>query len=132
VRRAAILAALMLATPAGARVPPPPLANLPLQNAAQEADAKALMETIRCLVCAGQSIADSDAAMAADMRAMVRTRIAAGERPEAVRAWLVDRYGREVSYDPPLSAGTAVLWAAPVLMILAGVLIARASFRKRR
>ena len=64
----------------------PPRANMPTRQLAdprQEAQAKALMETIRCLVCQGQAIADSDAEMAGDMRALIRRRIAAGERPEA-------------------------------------------------
>ena len=56
---------------------------------ARRREAKALMETIRCLVCQGQSIADSDAEMAGDMRALVRERIAAGESPEQIRAWLI-------------------------------------------
>jgi hypothetical protein len=72
----------------------------------QEREAKALMETLRCLVCQGQSIADSDAEMAGDMRAMVRQRILAGERPEQIRAWLISRYGNWVSYDPPLEPAT--------------------------
>ena len=63
------------------------------------------METLRCLVCQGQSIADSDAEMAGDMRALVRERIAARARsPDAIRDWLIARYGDYVTYDPPLSA----------------------------
>ena len=62
-------------------------ANEQLPDARQEAAAKALMEELRCLVCQGQSIADSDAEMAGDMRALVRQRIAAGEKPADVRAW---------------------------------------------
>ena len=72
------------------------------------------METIRCLVCQGQSIADSDAEMAGDMRSLIRTRIAAGESPEQIRAWLISRYGDWVTYDPPLEPVTWPLWAAPV------------------
>ncbi len=63
------------------------------------------METLRCVVCQGQSIADSDASMAGDMRALVRSRIAAGETPQAIRAWLIERYGDYNSYDPPLGRG---------------------------
>ncbi len=88
---------------------------------AQEAQAKALMETLRCLKCQGQSIADSDAPMAGDMRSQVRTRIAAGEEPEAIRAWLVERYGDYVSYAPQVTSVTWPLFAAPlVLLVLAG------------
>jgi cytochrome c-type biogenesis protein CcmH len=90
------------------------------------------METIRCLVCQGQSIADSNAELAGDMRAMVRQRIAAGEKPEAIRAWLVQRYGSWVTYDPPLDRVTWLLWAAPVMFLAVGLLIARSSFQRRR
>ena len=125
-------AALLLAAPACADSPQPPaaLAYTQLRDPAQEARAKALMETIRCLVCQGQSIADSDADMAGDMRALVRERIGAGERPESVRRWLVARYGDYVTYDPPLSAVTWPLWAAPVVLLAVGALVARSSFRR--
>ena len=70
---------------ADSSLPPDPYSYSQLPDPRQEASAAALMQTIRCLVCQGQSIADSDAEMAGDMRAMVRRRISAGERPEAVR-----------------------------------------------
>lgn len=126
--------ALLLATPALAQsdLPPAPLAYTQLPDPAQEAEAKALMNTLRCLVCQGQSIADSDAEMAGDMRALVRERIAKGEKPEAVRAWLVERYGSYVSYDPPLDAATLPLWIAPLVLLTAGILLARRSIRRRR
>ena len=89
------------------------------------------METLRCLVCQGQSIADSDAELAGDMRALVRERIARGEKPEAIRAWLVQRYGNWVSYTPPLEPATWLLWAALALLIGVGMWIARGSFRRR-
>ena len=107
-------------------------ANTQLPDPAQEARAKALMETLRCLVCQGQSIADSDADMAADMRSLVRERIAAGEKPQAIREWLIARYGDYVTYDPPMTPLTAPLWLAPVVLIVLGALVARASFRRRR
>ena len=135
--RRLLLAALVMglaATPALADsdMPPAPLAYTQLPDARQEAQAQALMQTIRCLVCQGQSIADSDAELAGDMRAMVRAHIAAGEKPEAIRAWLVRRYGAWVSYDPPLDRTTWLLWAAPALFILIGLFAARRSFRRRR
>src|SRR3954467_5651199 len=74
-----------------------------LEDPKQEAQDKTLMETLRCLVCQGQSIADSDAEMAGDMRALVRERIKQGQKPEEIRDWLVERYGDWVSYKPPLS-----------------------------
>jgi cytochrome c-type biogenesis protein CcmH len=113
-------------------LPPAPDANRALADPAKEAEAKRLMETLRCLVCQGQSIADSDADMAGDMRALVRQRIAAGENPADVRAWLVQRYGDYVSYDPPLSAASAPLWIAPVVLLVLGGLIASRSFKRKR
>jgi cytochrome c-type biogenesis protein CcmH len=113
-------------------LPPAPLADTQLPDPKQEAAAKALMETIRCLVCQGQSIADSNAELAGDMRALVRQRIAAGEKPQAIRAWLVRRYGDWVTYDPPLDRTTWLLWAAPLVFLIVGIIIARRSFRRRR
>ena len=126
-------ALLALAAPAGADtpLPPDPLAYTQLPDAGQEARAKALMETLRCVVCQGQSIADSDADMAAGMRALVRRRVAAGEAPAAIRAWLIDRYGAYISYDPPLSALTWPLWLAPLALLAIGAWLARGSFRRR-
>src|SRR3546814_18744293 len=87
---------------------------------AKEAKAKALMETLRCLVCQGQSIADSDAPLAGDMRHAVRSKIAAGESPDAIRKWLVARYGNWVSYAPPLDGETELLGRAPLLFLAIG------------
>lgn len=132
-RRGAIILAVMLAPApalADSNLPPAQLAYTQLPDPAQEAKAKALMESLRCLVCQGQSIADSDADMAGDMRALVRQRIAAGEQPEAIRSWLVQRYGDYVTYDPPWSWLTAPLWLMPIALLLIGLLIARRSFGK--
>jgi cytochrome c-type biogenesis protein CcmH len=116
-----------LLAPAAAQdlLPPAPYAYRQLEDPALEARAQALMETLRCLKCQSQSIADSDAAMAGDMRHQVRTRIAAGEDPEAVRAWLVERYGDYVSYKPAVSATTWPLFAVPVLLLAMVALIIR-------
>ena len=108
------------------------MADTQLLDASREAQAKSLMETLRCVVCQGQSIADSDAPMAGDMRALVRRRIEGGERPEEVRAWLIARYGDYITYDPPFTAATAILWLAPLALLALGGLVARASFRRRR
>ena len=125
---------LLFATPAVADTPLPPqrLAYTELPDPAQEARARGLMETLRCLVCQGQSIADSDAAMAGDMRALVRQRVAAGEESGAIRSWLVSRYGDYVSYDPSLSRATWPLYLAPIALLLISVALARVSFRRRR
>jgi cytochrome c-type biogenesis protein CcmH len=113
-------------------LPPAPYAYRQLEDPAQEAEARALMETLRCLKCQSQSIADSDAPMAGDMRSQVRIRIAAGEEPEEIRAWLRERYGDYVSYQPAVNAATWPLFAGPlVLLLVAGALMWR-RFERRR
>lgn len=110
---------------------PAELADTQLPDPRQEAAAADLMETLRCVVCQGQSIADSNAEIAGDMRALVRERIAAGESPEAIRAWMIDRYGEWVSYDPPFDWATAPLWLAPLVVLGFGLVLARGRFRRR-
>ncbi|MBX7502368.1 cytochrome c-type biogenesis protein CcmH [Qipengyuania sp. YG27] len=128
---AALVLALSLPLAAQQNMPPAPYAYRQLDDPAQEAKAQELMETLRCLKCQSQSIADSDAPMAGDMRHQVRLRIAAGEEPEAIRAWLMQRYGDYVSYKPEVSATTWPLFAVPLLLALvAGALLLR-RFRRR-
>ena len=134
-RRAVVLAlALVCAAPAVAQdsLPPAPFAYQELPDPAQEAAALHLMQTIRCLTCQSQSIADSDAQMAGDMRHLIRTRIAAGETPDQVRGWLVERYGDYISYEPAISATTWPLFAVPVLLLLLGAVILRGRLGRRR
>ncbi|MBX7492703.1 cytochrome c-type biogenesis protein CcmH [Qipengyuania sp. 1NDW9] len=123
------LAALPLA--AQQTLPPAPYAYRQLEDPAQEAQAQELMETLRCLTCQSQSIADSDAPMAGDMRHQVRIRIAAGEEPEEIRSWLMERYGDYVSYEPVMSASTWPLFAIPLLLVLIAAAIFWRRFRKR-
>jgi cytochrome c-type biogenesis protein CcmH len=125
---------LFVAAPALAdsSMPPAQWADRQLPDARQEAEAKALMEQLRCLVCQGQSIADSDAELAGDMRHLVRSRIAAGESPGDVRRWLVERYGNWVTYKPPLEATTWPLWLAPLVLIGLGAWLARARLKRWR
>lgn len=122
-----------LIAPAAAQqsLPPAPLAYEQLEDPAQEAKAQALMETLRCLKCQSQSIADSDAPMAGDMRHQVRSRILAGEEPEAIRAWLVERYGDYVSYAPTVSETTWPLFAIPLILVFIAGLILFRRLRKR-
>jgi cytochrome c-type biogenesis protein CcmH len=131
-----IFSAVLLAlTPALAlaqsQLPPAEYAYTQRPDPKQEADAQKLMQTLRCLVCQGQSIADSDAELAGDMRALVRRRIQAGERPEDIRRWLIERYGSQISYRPPVEPLTWPLWGAPILLLLAGLFLARGRFRKK-
>jgi cytochrome c-type biogenesis protein CcmH/NrfF len=125
----ALLIGLSVPSWADGTMPPAPYAYQQLENPQKEAEAKALMETLRCLQCQGQSIADSDAPIAGDMRHQVRTRIKAGEKPEEIRAWLIERYGDYVSYAPEISTKTWPLYAAPILLlVLAGFLLRRRFF----
>ena len=131
-RFALVLLSALVTAPVAAqdRLPPAPYAYEQLADPAQEAKAKRLMEELRCLVCQGQSIADSDAPLAGDMRNEVRTKIAAGESPDAIRAWLVARYGNWVDYDPPFDMATAFLWIGPLLFLALGGWLAFGRFRR--
>ena len=120
IRTLVAILVLAMALPLAAQdtMPPAPYAYRQLDDPAQEAAAQDLMETLRCLKCQSQSIADSDAPMAGDMRHQVRIRIAAGESPDSIRAWLMERYGDYVSYKPEVSASTWPLFAIPLLLVL--------------
>ena len=135
-RRMALLLALLLAVPvpaaADSLLPAARWANVQLPDPAQEREARALMDTIRCLVCAGQSVADSNAEMAGDMRSVIRERILAGETPDQIRAWLISRYGEGISYAPQFDGKTAILFAMPFLLLLAGLWLVRGRFRRRK
>ena len=132
-RALVVLLAMLIAVPLAAQgtAPPAPFAYRQLDDTAQEAAAQQLMETLRCLKCQSQSIADSDAPMAGDMRHQVRIRIAAGEDPEAIRRWLMDRYGDYVSYEPQISVTTWPLFAMPVVFLFVALAIFAHRFRRR-
>ena len=126
---------LILASPvyADSDLPSSEYAYKQLPDAGQEAAAKALMEELRCLVCQGQTIADSDAEMAGDMRHLVRTRIAAGESPDAVRSYLIDRYGSWVTFRPPVEEPLSwPLYLAPLALFAIGIWMVRGRFRLKR
>jgi len=132
-RQFAVALALAFAAPvlADSSLPPAPYAYRQLDDPAKEAKAKELMESLRCVQCQGQSIADSDAPIAGDMRHQVRTRIAAGEDPEAIRAWLVDRYGDYVSFAPRVTSATWPLFAAPLVLLALALVMMRRRFAGR-
>lgn len=121
-------AVLCVAVPGMAQdaVPPAPYAYRQIDDPTKEAEARELMHTLRCVTCQGQSIADSDAAMAGDMRHLVRSQIAAGRSAEQVRAWLVTRYGDYISYSPSIGRLTWPLYAVPLLLaLIAGLIVWR-------
>jgi len=132
-RRSLFALALVLTVPllADSNLPPAYWSNRQLPDARQEAQAEALMEQLRCLVCQGQSIADSDAELAGDMRDLVRRRIAAGQKPDEIRAWLIQRYGTWISYKPTAEPAAWPLWLAPLALLLVGAWLIRRRIRVR-
>ena len=129
-RRAAFaLAVALLATPVLAE--PAAAPDQPLASPAQEARAQALFKDVRCVVCQHESIADSPAGIAADMRGLVREEIASGADDEAIRADLVRRWGDYILFRPPVKAATWLLWFGPLtLVLLAGAAFVALSLRK--
>lgn len=101
----------------------------PLSDPAKEAIARELMKDIRCLVCQNQSIEDSNADLAKDLRQIVRERVELGDTPDNVRAYLVDRYGDWVLLEPPVNSSTYLLWASPFVFLL---IVGGAIFSVRR
>jgi cytochrome c-type biogenesis protein CcmH len=127
------LALTLLAAPLAAQDgPAPPLANVQLENPAQEERAVALMENLRCIQCQGQSIHDSDAPIAEAMRHEVRSRIAAGQSEKQIEDWLVERYGDWVSFAPPSHGTGLILWLAPLLLLVGALWLARGRFGKAK
>ena len=124
---------VVLASPAIAQGsgPTPALANRQLADPVKEAEATQLMHSLRCIQCQGQSIADSDAPMAGTMRAEVRQQIAAGQKPDAIRDWMVERYGEWVSFEPELKGAGLLLWITPLILLLVSIFVARGLFRRR-
>ena len=103
----------------------------PLDDPAFEQRALDLHNQLRCLVCQGQSIADSNAELARDLRRIVRERIAAGDSDQTVTTYLTDRYGDFILLRPPIKATTYVLWFGPALVLVAGGVAVFFLFRRR-
>lgn len=120
--------ALLLTAPLAAQ----DLAEVSLPDPAKEQQALDLMDTIRCVVCQGQPVSGSDAPMAGDMRRIIRERIAAGDDPDAVRAWLVTRYGDFVSFKPEVKPATLPLWLLPLAALLGGLWLVSRRLRWRK
>ena len=111
----AVAAAALLAAPVAAVTP-----DEQLSNPAQEARAQVLSRTLRCVVCQNQSIDDSNAPLAHDLRVILRERIAAGDSDDQAVAYLVQRYGDFVRLNPPLRGDTLALWFGPLAVLLLG------------
>jgi cytochrome c-type biogenesis protein CcmH len=124
-----ILFAFLLLATAAAAAPAPE--SLP--DRAQEARARALQKEFRCLVCQGESIDESGAPLAADLRRLIREHIAKGESDAEIEHYLVARYGDFILMKPPFQADTYALWAAPfAVLLLAGGLGTLVVLRARR
>jgi cytochrome c-type biogenesis protein CcmH len=126
-RIALVLAFLAAATLAHAVQP-----DEMLRDPVLEARARALSAELRCMVCQNQSIDDSDAPLARDIRLLIRDRIAKGESNEAVRGFLVSRYGDFILLKPPLKTETLLLWAGVPFTLAAGALALWLAARRRR
>jgi cytochrome c-type biogenesis protein CcmH len=122
--RFALLVVIALASASALAVQPDEV----MKDPALESRARALSAELRCLVCQNQSIDDSDAPLARDIRLLIRERIGKGESNDAVRDYLVSRYGDFILLKPPLKPETLLLWLSPVLVLglgVVGVLLAR-------
>jgi cytochrome c-type biogenesis protein CcmH len=102
-----------------------------LRDPALEQRARAISAELRCLVCQNQSIDDSDAPLARDLRLIVREKITAGASDSDIRRFLVDRYGEFVLLRPPFNWHTALLWLGPFAVLLGGVLMVWTTNRRR-
>ena len=100
-----------------------------LADPALEARARALTQELRCVVCQNQSVDDSDAPLARDIRVLVRERIKAGDSDDDVRAFMIERYGKFVLLRPPVEGDTLPLWLAPLAIVALGALAAWAYLR---
>jgi cytochrome c-type biogenesis protein CcmH len=114
--RLLLVAALLLVMPAAFAVEPDEV----MKDPGLEARARALSQTLRCMVCQNESIDESNAPLARDLRLLVRERIRNGDSDDEVREFLVARYGEFILLTPRLSARTLLLWAAPILVLLIG------------
>ncbi len=130
-RRIATLAAATALAAASAALAIGPDELLP--DPAQEARARDITRELRCVVCQSESIDESNAEIARDLRLLVRERIVAGDSDDEVLAFVVDRYGEFVLFRPPMSAANAPLWlAGPVFLLFGMALIAAVARRRAR
>jgi len=102
------------------------------QDPVAAARAVKLSEKLRCLVCQNQSIAESNAALALDLRRQIREQIAAGKTDDQIVEYMVARYGDFVLYQPPVRASTVLLWGGPALLLVIGFLVLVRTLRARR
>ncbi|RYD14776.1 MAG: cytochrome c-type biogenesis protein CcmH [Lysobacteraceae bacterium] len=104
---------------------------LPFADRAEELRFQALTKQLRCLVCQNESLNDSSAPLAADLRRDVFEQMRSGKSDEEIKTWLTARYGDFVLYDPPLRGGTWLLWFGPLLVLTAGAAGVAMTVRRR-
>jgi cytochrome c-type biogenesis protein CcmH len=125
-----LLFALLLALVSTSALAVDPREKLP--DTVQETRARAISQELRCLVCQNQSIDESDADLARDLRLLIRQRIVAGDSDREVLDYVVQRYGDFVLLRPPFKGATAILWLGPVLFAAAGLIGIVLYYRRRR
>ena len=123
----AVLLPILASHPALAVNPDEMLSNPVLEERARE-----ISKELRCLVCQNQSIDDSDAELARDLRVLVRERLVAGDDNQEVIDYIVARYGDYVLLNPPLKPETYILWASPVVLVLLAMLAVFAFYRRKQ
>lgn len=132
---AALLALFLAAAPLASAAGQQPAEDTyvaPLSDPVLEARAKAMQKDLRCLVCQGQSIDESNAPLAADLRRLIRQQIQAGQSDDQVKEFLVARYGAFVLMKPPVRFDTYILWFGPILLLLLGGSVIGATILRSR
>ena len=124
---AALVLMLAFALPAGAKEAPPLASNPEI-----EARVMAIAVELRCLVCQNQTLADSHADLAVDLRRQIREMLERGQSDDQVRAYMTERYGDFVLYKPPFKASTAALWLGPFALLLIGIVLLVRRVRRPR
>ena len=131
-----LFAALLLALPVIAFAQPPddapPMTVEATLDAGQQERYRRLVHELRCLVCQNQTIADSNAPLAQDLRAQVERQIAEGRSDDEIRKYMTERYGDFVLYNPPVQKNTLFLWAGPFLLLLGALAVALHKLLRRR
>lgn len=121
------LAMIVLIVPGAAAID----TEAPFKDPALEARYETLIHDFRCLVCQNETVADSDAELAADFRRQIRSMVAAGESDAEIRAYMVARYGDFVLYKPPIQSNTWFLWGGPFLFLGIGLAVVIRVLRRR-
>ncbi len=129
---AAALLAGLAATGAGITTARAAIEVREFSSEVEERRFRSLVEELRCTVCQNESLAESDAPLARDLRRQIHQQLQQGRSDQEIRDYLVDRYGDFVLYRPPFAAHTVILWFGPVILLLAGLVATAVAIRRRR